>query len=424
MRRFSVSNTVLLIICLMYLILYVDRVNISTAAPLIKADLGLTNTQLGLAFSAFAYPYALLQLLGGYFGDKFGPRLILCVSLLIVCAATAATGAVGGLASLFAARLALGIGEGATFSTATRAMSVWTPERRWAFAQGITHSFSRLGNAVTPPLIAVLIALVSWRGSFVVLAVLSLIWVLVWAWYFRDVPEAPPLTAEELADLPARSRRGATEPVPWLRLFRRMLPLTGVHFCYGWTLQLYLSWIPSFFYQNYHRDLMQSALYSAGVFFAGVIGDTLGGMVSDHILRRSGDRNAARRNIIVIGLLGGFLFLIPVMLVHDINVAAISLATAFFFIELSIAPMWAVPMDIAPKYSGSASGMMNFGGGGLAAITSPLVFGYLIDFTGSWTLPFAGSLCLLLLGAGLAFRMRPDRSFETAVTTPAALVIA
>jgi sugar phosphate permease len=80
----------------------------------------------------------LLQLLVGYFGDKFGPRLMLCVSLLIVCAATAATGAAGGLASLFAARLALGIGEGATFSTATRAMSVWTPERRWAFAPGIT----------------------------------------------------------------------------------------------------------------------------------------------------------------------------------------------------------------------------------------------------------------------------------------------
>jgi sugar phosphate permease len=97
MRRFSVSKTVLLIICLMYLILYVDRVNISTAAPLIKADLGLSNTQLGLAFSAFAYPYALFQLIGGYIGDKFGARLTLGVSGLIVCAATAATGAVGGL---------------------------------------------------------------------------------------------------------------------------------------------------------------------------------------------------------------------------------------------------------------------------------------------------------------------------------------
>src|SRR5882762_7518745 len=87
MRRLGVSNTVLLIICLMYLILYVDRVNISTAAPLIKADLDLSNTQLGLVFSAFAYPYALFQLIGGYFGDKFGARRTLFVSGLIVCAA-------------------------------------------------------------------------------------------------------------------------------------------------------------------------------------------------------------------------------------------------------------------------------------------------------------------------------------------------
>jgi len=417
--RLTVSNTVLLIICLMYLILYVDRVNISTAAPLIKADLNLTNTQLGLAFSAFAYPYAMFQLIGGYFGDKFGPRLTLCVCSLIVCVATAVTGLVRGFASLFAARLALGVGEGATFPTATRAMSVWTPERSWGFAQGITHSSARIGNAMTPPLIAVLITLVSWRGSFIVLALLSLVWVLVWMWYFRDVPAAPPLTTEEVAKLPARSRRGASEPVPWLKLFRRMLPVTAVDFCYGWTLWLFLSWIPSFFYQNYQQELMKSALYSAGVFLAGVIGDTLGGVVSDRILHRTGDRNAARRNVIVVGLLCGFLFLMPVMLFHDVNVAAISLAAAFFSVELVVAPIWAVPMDIAPKHSGSASGMMNFGFG-LAGIISPFVFGYLIDRTGSWTLPFAGSIGLLLLGASLAFLMRPDRPFEPAMTASSA----
>jgi len=142
MRRFSASNTVLTIICLMYLILYVDRVNISTAAPLIKADLNLSNTELGLAFTAFAYPYALFQLIGGYFGDRFGARLTLFVCGLIVCAATAATGAVGGLFSLFAARLALGIGEGATFPTATRAMAAWVPERSWGFCSG-HHAFMR-----------------------------------------------------------------------------------------------------------------------------------------------------------------------------------------------------------------------------------------------------------------------------------------
>jgi MFS family permease len=412
-RLLSVSNTVLLIICLMYLILYVDRVNISTAAPLIKAELDLSNTELGLAFSAFAYPYALFQLIGGYFGDKFGARLTLFVSGLIVCAATAATGAIGGLASLFAARLALGIGEGATFPTATRAMAAWVPERSWGFAQGITHSSARIGNALTPPLIALLIGLVSWRGAFVALAFLTLMWVGVWWWYFRDVPAAPAVTAEELASLPVRGQGNATHPVPWFKLFRRMLPVTAVDFCYGWTLWLFLSWIPSFFYQNYHQNLMQSAFYSAGVFLAGVIGDTLGGVVSDRLVRRTGDRNAARRNVIVAGMLGGFLFLIPVILVQDVNVAAISLAAAFFSVELVVAPIWAVPMDIAPKYSGSASGMMNFGFG-VAGIISPIVFGYLIDRTGSWTLPFVGSICLLLLGAGLAFRMHPERPFEIA----------
>jgi len=419
MRKFGASNWILLLLCLMYMILYIDRVNISTAAPLIKANLGLSNTQLGLAFSAFAYPYALFQLIGGYFGDRFGARRTLCVSGLIVCISTAATGLVNGLASLIAARLALGIGEGATFPTATRAMSVWTPERNWAFAQGITHSFARIGNALTPPLIALLIELVSWRGSFVVLALASLVWVALWTWYFHDVPTSPPLSKEELASLPARSRRGSDEPVPWLRLFQRMLPVTAVDFCYGWTLWLFVSWIPSFFYQNYQQNLSQSALYSAGVFLGGVIGDTVGGIISDRILQRTGDRVAARRNIIVMGMLGGFLFLIPVMLIHDINIAATSLALAFFSIELIVGPIWAVPMDIAPRYSGSASGMMNFGFG-TAGIVSPVVFGYLVDRTGSWTLPFAGSIGLLLLGAGLAFRMHPDRPFEpSGAVTPA-----
>jgi MFS family permease len=417
MRKLGASNWILLLLCMMYMILYVDRVNISTAAPFIKANLGLSNTELGLAFSAFAYPYALFQLIGGYVGDKFGARLTLCISGLIVCISTAATGLVDSLLTLVIARIALGIGEGATFPTATRAMSTWTPERNWAFAQGITHSFARIGNAMTPPLIALLIQFVSWRGSFVVLAFASFAWVLVWTWTFRDVPASPPLSAEELADLPNRGRTVAKEPVPWLKLFQRMLPVTAVDFCYGWTLWLFVSWIPSFFYQNYHQDLQQTAFYSAAVFLGGVIGDTLGGVMSDRILTRTGDRVAARRNMIVTGMLGGFVFLLPVMLVHDINVAAVSLAAAFFFIELVVGPIWAVPMDIAPKFSGSASGMMNFGFG-TAGIISPVVFGYLVDRTGSWTLPFAGSVSLLLLGAALAFRIHPDKPFEPAQAAP------
>jgi sugar phosphate permease len=405
----SLPNKVLLLLSLMYLIFYVDRVNISTAAPLIKSDLHLTNTALGFAFSAFAYPYAVFQLIGGWLGDKCGPRWTLGVSGLIVCASTALTGAVGGLAALVLVRVALGFGEGAAFPTATRAMAAWLPESRWGFAQGVTHSASRIGNALTPPLIAWLITILSWRGSFVVLGAASLIWMTVWVWFFRDDPRTHPrITATELVSLGPSRASLARPQVPWLALARRVLPVTAVDFCYGWTLWLFLSWIPSFFFHNFHLNLAHSALFSSGVFLSGVVGDTLGGIVSDRILKRTGNLRGARCWVISSGLFGGFLFMIPVVSIHDLGVVAVCLSLAFFCVEMVVAPIWAVPMDIAPPYAGSASGIMNFGFG-VAGIISPWVFGYVIDVTGSWTVPFIASIVLLLIGSGLALRLRPDQ---------------
>jgi MFS family permease len=400
---------VLALLCLMYLILYIDRVNISTAAPLIKSDLNLSNTELGFAFSAFAYPYALFQLVGGWIGDKFGARRTLSVSLVLVCVATALTGAVGGLFSLFCARLALGFGEGSALPTATRAMSRWTAEPRWGFAQGITHSFARLGNFITPPIVATLIAWWSWRQSFFILAGISLVWMAIWAWYFRDSPkEHSSVTAQELAKLPLPVEAKAN--ADWFRLARRIAPATAVDFCYGWTLWLFLSWIPSFFVQNYNVDLASSALYSSGVFFGGVVGDTLGGAASDFILRRTGSIVVARRSVIAAGFVGGCVFLTPVILVHDVLVSAACLSLAFFFAELIVAPIWAVTMDIAPSHAGKASGMMNFGSA-VAGIVSPVFFGYMVDVTGTWTIPFVASIALLLLGVLFTFALRPDQPF-------------
>jgi MFS family permease len=395
----------------MYFILFVDRVNISTAAPLIAADLKLDNTQLGLAFSAFALPYALFQLIGGWIGDRFGPWLVLTAGGVVVGVSTALAGAAGGVLSLVLLRVALGFGEGAAFPTATRAMASWTPAARWGFAQGIVHAAGRIGNAATPPIVTALLAFGSWRGSFVILGLASLVWPAVWMWLFRDDPrDHPNITAQELAALPPPATGSASRAVPWLRLARRMLPVTIVDFCYGWTLWLFLSWIPSFFFRNYRLDLQSSALFATGVFLAGVVGDTLGGVASDALLRRSGSLLAARRYVIVAGFLGAFVFLLPVVLIHQLNVAASCLSLAFFFLELIVGPIWSIPMDIAPRFAGSASGMMNFGFG-FAGIVSPLSFGYLVDRTGSWVVPFAASLILLPLGAALTLRLRPDQPF-------------
>jgi nitrate/nitrite transporter NarK len=240
--------------------------------------------------------------------------------------------------------------------------------------------------------------------------VASLIWLGAWVWYFRDdPPEHPSITDLELRLLPDKATQ-ARRKVPWLPLARRMLPVTITDFCYGWTLWLFLSWIPSFFFENYHLDLRTSALFSGGVLLAGVVGDTVGGISTDRLLRASSSVRLARRSVIVTGFLGAFVFLIPVILIHDLTVAAICLSLAFFFAELIVAPIWSVPMDIAPRYAGSASGMMNFGFG-VAGLVSPSSFGYLVDVTGSWVVPFVGSVVLLLVGALLALRLRPEEPF-------------
>lgn len=411
LRSLQAPRVVLALLCLLYFIMFVDRVNIATVAPLIKADLRLSNTQLGLVFSAFAIPYALFQLIGGWIGDKFGPRLTLSACCAMVSLSTMLTGAAGGFASLFALRLALGFAQGAAFPTATRAMSAWIPVRDWGFAQGISHAFGRIGNAVTPPMMAALLLWVSWRRSFAILGWASLVWLFVWVWYFRNNPgDHPGITEAELAALPEPGSRNRTV-IPWRRLARRILPVTIVDFCYGWTLWLFLTWIPAFFFENYRLNLQASALFSAGVLFAGVIGDTVGGVATDRLLRKTSSLVLARRSVIVTGFLGALVFLCPVVLFHNLAVAAVCLSLAFFFAELIVAPIWAVPMDIAPRYAGSASGMMNFGFG-LAGLVSPSSFGYLVDRTGSWVFPFLCSILLLLVGAALAARLRPDEAFQ------------
>ena len=413
-KRPPATTVVLGLLCMMYLITYVDRVNVNTAAAEIRRELSLTNTQLGWVFSAFAYPYLLFQVFGGWVGDRFGPRKTLFACGLVWAAATILTSFATSLAMLFFFRMMVGVGEGATFPVATRAMQSWTPPGRRSFAQGITHAFARFGNAVTPPIVAWLIALVTWRGSFVALGCCSVVWVLVWVWYFRDDPaDHSAITREELDTLPNRGVRStvARPQVPWKRLALRMMPVTIVYFCYGWTLWLYLNWLPLFFLNEYKLDIRKSALFASAVFFAGVGGDLLGGTLSDVILKRTGDLRKARRNVVIGGFLGAFLCLLPIFTTHDLTIIVLSLAGGFFFAEIVIGPMWAIPMDIAPKYSGTASGLMNTGSA-LAAILSPLAFGFVADLTGDWHLPFLGSLGLLLTGALLAGTMHPERAFE------------
>jgi MFS family permease len=410
---FKPTRVVLGLLCAMYFITYIDRVNVGTAASAFQKDLGLTNTELGLIFSGFAYPYLLFQVAGGWLGDHFGPRKTLFWSGMIWAIATILTGFVGGFYTLFLARLLLGFGEGATFPAATCAMQHWTPFGKRGFAQGITHAFARLGNAATPPLVAALILAFSWRGSFILLGCVSLIWGLIWVLYYRNAPkDHPSITAEELERLPVPSLE-AKPKAPWGSLIRRMWPVTLTYFCYGWCLWLYLNWLPLFFKENYHLDLKKSALFASLVFFAGVLGDTLGGFLSDGILRKTGNVRFARLSVVILGFTGALASLMPILFVRDMTAVSWCLASGFFFAELVIGPIWSVPMDIAPKFSGTAAGLMNCGSA-FAAIVSPLAAGVMIDMTGNWYLPFIMTMVLMATGIAAAFLMHPEKPLAVA----------
>jgi nitrate/nitrite transporter NarK len=290
-------------------------------------------------------------------------------------------------------------------------MSRWKPVSARGTAQGITHSASRLGAAVTAPVVAVLITWLSWRWSFVVLASLSALWAVLWAWFYRDDPRRHgSFTEVELAALPSAEARRPVRagPVPWGPLVRRMMPTMIVYFCMGWTGWLFVTWMPSLFLHNYGLDLKSSAFFTSGTFLAGMIGDTVGGVISDWLLQRTGSRRIARSLLIAVCLLLALASLMPAMFVHDLFVGAAGFTFAYFFLESAIAPMWTVSMDVAPDYAGTASALMN-ASGAVAGILSPVAFGRILDLTGSWTLPFAVSIGLLLFGVVMTAWMRPDR---------------
>lgn len=403
----SAHTVVTTMLCVLFAIMYLDRVNISAAASSLKSHFQLTNTEMGLAFSAFSWAYLASVLFGGWGARKYGARVSLLVCVIIVGIGTIFTGLVGGLGSLFVARLLVGLGEGPAFPAATQAMRNWYPAHRFGYIQGITHSASRLGAAIAPPVVAWIIVLSDWRTSFVICGAAAIVWAGVWWFYFKEDPrEHPSVDVRRLeglsVSLPDRKAR-----IPLWILTKRMFPVTIVMFTYGWSYWVFVSWLPLYFANQHHTNLKNSALLTSVPFVAGLVGNTVGGMGSDWILRRTGRHRLARCSVVALSLIGAALFLIPCLFIDDLNTVVGLLAASMFFLELTIAPMYAVPMDISREYAGLGSAYIIMGVA-IAGIISPVVFGWLIDLTGNWNVPFATGVVILLIGAAVVGVLRPD----------------
>jgi sugar phosphate permease len=408
------------LISLMYLITYLDRVNISTAAPVISKEFGFDKITMGVIFSAFGWSYAMFQVPGGWLGDRFGARNVLTTIVTYWSAMTAATAAASGATSFVVFRFLFGMGEAGAFPVATRAMQLWYPRHERGFVQGITHSASRLGAAIAPPIVVLIMTTLGWRSVFYICGAVGIIWSVIWYFAYRNLPEEHGLVNEgELAHIRGTDATGnvnrpniAKKPsVPWGTLLRspNMWAIMCAYFTYVYCLWIFLTWLPSYLVEFRQFTLLKVGLLASLPLWAGVVGDTVGGLATDWLLAKSGNIKFARRAVAITGMLGCAVFIVPAALATEAYTAVFCLTAAMFFLECTIGPSWAVPMDMGGEVSGTVSGMMNMAGN-IGGALSPIVFGVLVQF-GSWEAPFIVAASLLVIGAVIwGFWLDPSSS--------------
>src|ERR1700723_847968 len=312
-ERSHIRWYVLLLISLMYMITYMDRSNISIAAPAIAKEFGFNKTEIALVFSAFAWAYAAGQVPGGWLADYFGPKRGLLAIVPFWSLMTAATAWASGATSLFVVRFAFGLGEAGAFPTASRAMQLWFPKSERGFVQGMTHCFSRLAIAITPLVAVVIMNAWGWGWVFYIFALLGIAWSVVFFYFYRNRPEDEArVNAAELAHI-RDAPIGEISPVatqlrsdvPWRAIFTspNMWFIAAAYGCFFYGAYFYVSWFPTYLLEFRHLSLNSVGYLASLPLISAMVGDLTGGLLTDHILRKTSNLRLARRVVAAPGLL-------------------------------------------------------------------------------------------------------------------------
>ncbi|WP_375194191.1 MFS transporter [Sphingobium sp.] len=413
-RPTRARHAVLWLTVLAYLITYMDRVVIATAAPVIEKEYGFSPVTMGWIFASFSIAYALFQIPGGWLGDRFGPRRALTGVVLWWSAFTAATAMTWSAGSMMVCRFLFGMGEAGAFPIATRSLSRWMLPSERGWAQGVTHAGARLGGAVTPVFVALLIVHFGWRMPFMVFALVGIGWAALWFFYYRDTPrEHPSVNSAELAMIEGALGAGrARVSVPWRPLLAnpQLWLLSAMYFCYAYCINIFLTWFPKYLHDARGFDIAMMGLFASLPLMAGVVGDLMGGWASDLLVKRGAGLKMARRVVAVIGFLVAAM-MIPLAAAMDGEVASIlCFCVALFGLELTVGVSWAVTLDIGGEYAGSVSAVMNTLGNSGAAVAAA-VTGYIVSMSG-WFAAFAVLSVLCLIAAALFLRIDASRRLD------------
>jgi len=382
-------------------ILYIDRAAISSAKAAIASELGLSDQAMGAVFSAFILGYALMQIPGGWFADRFGPRLALAAMVSLWSLFTFLTGTVHRLGPLLVVRFLFGVGEAGAFPGSARTFYNWLPASERGIANGILFSGAMIGGGISYPICAWLLGLAGWRNMFFLLAVPGFLWAVLWAIFFRNHPAVPIAKEDAAAGAPR---------MPLSQIFRSgpLLLAMAQYFAGNFTFYIGVTWMLPYLTEHYRLTASQAANYAMVPLICGALSNWTAGLIVD-FLYRAGFHAWSRRFPGILGFLLAAVGIWSVSLADSPFTAVVGFAIAIFGVELTISPSWSYCMDIGGKSSGSVSGAMNMIGN-LGGFVSSNAFPFLSRITGSASTYFYAAALLNLAGAVCWVQMRPRKS--------------
>ena len=414
-------------LCSMAAILYLDRICWGQAAPKIKEEFGLTNTQIAYLAMAFQLAYGLFEVPTGRWGELIGARRVLTRITIWWSIFTAATGACGSFLSLLIVRFLFGAGEAGAYPNAARVLTRWFPTGERGRVQGIMLAASLIGGALSPSVAASLIDGIGWRWTFAVFGSIGFVWAAgFWLW-FRDTPDQHSwVNAEELASIRAGGGIAAPtvhEPVPWSIVVtnRGILILSAIITCSSFNSYFYFNWFPSYLTSAHGISNSMTGLLASLALSGAACGVFCGGLIADRIVRRGEAAMRIRRMFCSSTFFAGALSLYLAVQCESVVWLASFTAVSLFCTQLALPSWWSSAIEQSGKHVGPLFGLMNMMGTGGALISLWFV-GVFADYQKSKGLsgreqwdPMFNVYVLILIAAGvfwLLYRKHPLRELE------------
>ncbi|MEQ4530999.1 MAG: MFS transporter [Mixta sp.] len=401
--------TIVLLLFLVYMINYLDRVALSLTVPMIEKDLMLNAEQFGLIFGSFFFGYALFNFIGGLATDKYGPTLVMGLAVGMWSLFCGLTAVATGFWSMLILRVLFGMAEGPICASANKAINGWFPKKQAATAMGFLSAGSPLGGAVAGPIIGYLALAFGWRPAFVIICSIGIVWMVVWFFVAADNPaRSKRVSAEERAmieQLKAQQpgeEADLTEAAHGLGYYLRqpiILVTAFAFFCYNYILFFFLSWFPAYLVQAHNLDIKSMSMTTVIPWIVGFVGLALGGWISDKIFNVTGRLLLSRKIVLVVALLAAALCVALAGTVEGVTSAVLLMSVSIFFLYITGAIYWAIIQDVVHKSRvGGISGFIHLIGS-LSGIIGPIVTGFIVQHTGKFDSAFVLAGVIAALGA-------------------------